>query len=462
MTLSRRTSLICASLAALVAAACAGPAAAQEATAPPDPAASADTPFEPGEVLVRFRSEPEPGTTYELPDGIGVRRAARALNRNPEVDWAVPNYTAAAAAWIPNDRGERSAATGGGWQEVQWNFLPCGSTCGGKDDEVPYQSFGGIDAPKAWGNLIDAGRPGGRHVKVAVVDTGVAYRKRGNKYKRSPDLRRGQFVSPRDFAEGDKVPLDQNGHGTHVASTIGERTDNHKFVTGLAYGAKLIPVRVLDKHGQGSASTVSRGIRYAAHKGADVINLSLEFSRQAVDECADIPTVCEAINHAHDQGALVVSVSGNTGGSNITFPGRAANVLAVGATTKRGCLADYSAFGKGLDIVAPGGGEDTGQAGPQCEPFEIGPGITQLTLRHTRAGYTEFGYPYYDGTSMAAAHVSGVAALTWAAMRKSLGRQPTAAEVEQRLKATARTERGLDNQQLYGAGLIDAGAATAF
>ena len=451
MTLPLRASLIATGLALVSSLALASGAAAQpEATGT----------YEPGELLVEFRAD-DAGVEYELPEGVGVGEAARALDDNPEVRYAVPNYIAHAAGWIPNDRGATDAAAGGGWQQLQWNFLPCGTECGKDEQESEFQSFGGIDAPGAWQHLIDAGRPGGKQVKVAIVDTGVAYRKQGNRFKRSPDLGGGQFTAPRDFADGDKVPLDENGHGTHIASTIGEQTGNRKFVTGLAYGAKLIPVRVLDKHGAGGASTVARGIRYAAQHGADVINLSLEFSRSSVDDCADIPTVCEAVNRAHGEGALVVSVSGNTGGSAVTFPGRAPNVLAVGATTEHGCLADYSAFGKGLDLVAPGGGDDAGQAGFQCEPLHIGPGITQLTLTKTRKSYKRFGYPYYDGTSMAAAHVSGAAALTWAALRRSLGRPPTPGEIEQRLESTARTERGLDTELLYGAGLLDAAAATA-
>lgn len=452
MALTRRTSLrrslIAAGLALVASLAWAGGASAQS------------TQYEPGELLVEFRGDDE-ALEYELPEGVGVREAAGALDDNPDVRYAVPNYIATAAGFIPNDRGTAAAAAGGGWQQLQWNFLPCGSICGKDEGESEFQSFGGIDAPGAWENLIDVDRPGGRSVKVAVIDTGVAYRKQGSRFRRSPDLKRGQFTAPRDFVGGDKVPLDENGHGTHIASTIGERTGNRKYVTGLAYGANLIPVRVLDKHGAGSASTVSRGIRYAAQHGADVINLSLEFSRGAVDECADIPTVCAAIDRAHGEGALVVSVSGNTGGSSTTFPGRAPNTVAVGATTENGCLADYSAFGKGLDLVAPGGGDDAGQAGAQCEPLHVGPGITQLTLTKTRKDYTRFGYPYYDGTSMAAAHVSGAAALTWAALRTYLGRPPTPGEVEQRLKSTARTERGLDMELLYGAGLLDANAATA-
>jgi serine protease len=469
MKRAQRLSLIAAAvvLAGAIAAASGG---SPPLTAPAD-AASAAPPgdavpgtevaaFASGELLVRFRGGPSE-REYELPHGVGVRRAARTLQDNPRVKWAVPNYIAHAAGqeWIPNDRGEPSSAPGG-WQALQWNFLPCGTTCGENPGQA-LEAFGGIDAPGAWKNLMDAGRPGARGVRVAVVDTGVAYRNRGSKFRRSPDFKSGQFAAGRDYADDDKVPLDENGHGTHVASTIAEQTDNRKFVTGLAYRAKLIPVRALDEHGEGKSSDVADGIRWAVRHGADVINLSLEFPRSSVGGCDDVPNVCEAINRAHAKGATVVSVAGNTGVSSVSYPGHAPNVIATGATTIRGCLADYSAFGSGLDLVAPGGGEDAALAGPQCRPAASGPGIVQLTLTSAASGtFTKFGYPNYDGTSMASAHSAATAALVVAAMRASLGRDPTPGEVEARLKLTARREGGFEDINVYGAGLIDAGAAT--
>jgi serine protease len=418
--------------------------------------------FVPGEILVRFRGEPQ--REVELPAGVGVRSTSRTLERNPHVRWAVPNYLARASgpAWIPNDPGERGGPPGG-WQQLQWNFLPCGSECGDNPDSTP-EAFGGIDAPGAWTNLITAGRPGAKGVKVAVVDTGVAFRSRGERFQRSPDLKRGQFGQGRDFVEDDKVPLDENGHGTHVASTIGERTDNGRFVTGLAYGAKLIVARALDENGVGGSADVARGIRWGFKHGAEVINLSLEFRRN-VNSCEDVPNVCEAIDRGHAKGAVIVGAAGNgglSGAPEVDYPGGAPNVFATGATTARGCLADYSNFGEGLDIVAPGGGADSFKAGPQCRPGASARGIVQLTVTNTASGeFTRFDYPHYEGTSMASAHVAGAAALVWAALREQLGRAPTPQEVEARLAFTARREGGLADPRLYGAGLIDAAAATA-
>ena len=149
----------------------------------------------------------------------------------------------------------------GGWAQLQWNFLP-GS---------------GVNAPSAWQHLNEAGHPGGRGAIVAVLDTGVAYANR-KRFRRSPDfgaarLRRAATTSSTTTA----FPNDENGHGTHVASTIGERTGNGIGVTGLAYGARIMPVRVLDRYGAGDSVDITAGIRWAVSHGANVINLSFEF-----------------------------------------------------------------------------------------------------------------------------------------------------------------------------------------
>ncbi len=125
----------------------------------------------------------------------------------------------------------------------------------------------GIDAPRAWKLLRKSGHPDGRRAKgkrgpiVAVVDTGVAYRDKGSAYSRSPDLGARTFVDGWDFVNDDSIPLDRNGHGTHVASTVAEATDNGRYVTGLGDGLRIMPIRVLDGGGAGSAADVARGNR---------------------------------------------------------------------------------------------------------------------------------------------------------------------------------------------------------
>jgi len=416
------------------------------------------------EVLVRFEGR-DAERSVGLPPGVGVAEAAAALERNPHVAYAAPNHIATVSgskSFVPNDPGTASAA--GGWQELQWNFLPCGSTCGQQPAAPGLESVGGINAPAAWENLVDAKHPGGAGVTVAVVDTGVAYRDLGERFKRSPDFAKTQFVAGHDFVDGDDVALDENGHGTHVAGTIGEQTNNRRAVTGLAYGAQIMPVRVLNSHGAGTARNVAKGIRWAAKHDADVINLSIEFCLVSckpsarVTRCEDVPGVCEAIDAAQAAGSIVIGSAGNEGlATQVAFPGR--HAVAVGATTERGCLAEYSNHGEGLDLVAPGGGADAPVSGSQCVPFAAGRTIAQLTLKG--AGYDKFGYPSYEGCSMASAHASGTAALVWAQLAKQLGREPTPAEVEARLESTARDGGILAETAVYGAGLLDAGAATS-
>src|SRR5260370_491784 len=139
--------------------------------------------FVPGQLLVRFTGGGE--RLVELPRGVSVAEAVTALSQNGPVAYAEPNYIAHAAAltpegWVPDDPG--TGRTPGGWQAQQWNFLPCGSPCEAPDQNgtpptpLQYQARGGIDAPLAWQILRARGRPGAAGVRVAVLDTGIAYR----------------------------------------------------------------------------------------------------------------------------------------------------------------------------------------------------------------------------------------------------------------------------------------------
>jgi serine protease len=375
-----------------------------------------------------------------LPRGVSVAAELRRLRRGRDVAWAVPDYVAHAAGQvIPNDPG--TGRTPGGWRELQWNFAG---------------EFG-VNAPEAWANVAVDGAPGGRGVTVAVLDTGVAYADRGP-FRRSPDFTPHEFVRGYDFVAGNPYPNDRNGHGTFVASTIAEATNNGTGLTGLAFGARLMPVRVLDSQGEGEASTIAEGVLFAVHHGAQVINLSLEFSPGVT--ASDIPELIEALRYAHRRGVVVVAAAGNEGHTAIAFPARAPTVVSVGATTEHGCLAAYSNDGTGLTLVAPGGGADASLPGdPNCKP-ELPPGrdIFQVTFSGTSPRV--FGLPTgYEGTSMAAPHVSATAALVIAS--GVLGRHPTPAQITTRLRATARKLGGAADQSVYGAGLVDAAAATA-
>ena len=429
------------------------------------PAAASAADYLPGVVLVGYRSGPAAAAAADVALTMGVRRQEQAvapgvhlvhlrrdvsvwaaidrLRRQPGVAYAVPDYVAheaGAAPWIPNDPGKANVP--GGWEKMQWNFLP-GT---------------GVDAPQAWGNLIADDRPGGRGVIVAILDTGVAYRN-WHRFRKSPDFTETRFVDPYDFVAGNRYPLDRNGHGTFVAGIVAEATNNGFGLTGLAYGATIMPVRVLDQYGYGDAATISKGIRYAVLHGAQVINLSLEFDPTVT--AGEIPGIVSAIRFAHRHRVIVVAASGNEGSEQIAYPARAPAVISVGATTIDRCIADYSNGGTRLDLVAPGGGDDASLPNdPDCQPERQNlPDIYQMTFPNP-AHPGRFGFPSgWYGTSMASPEVAATAALVIAT--GVLGRLPTPDQVLARLESTAQGLGGSKPNSNYGYGLVDAGAATA-
>jgi serine protease len=368
-----------------------------------------------------------------------VGAAIRRLRRRADVDYAVPNVIAHASDFrLPNDPGRSGKP--GGWEALQWNFVG------------PF----GINAPAAWAHAFGAGHPGADDVTIAVLDTGVAYANRG-RFRRSPDLGGTRFVRGYDFVDHDPFANDLNGHGTHVASTLAETTDNGIALAGLAYRARIMPVRVLDAFGEGNATTIARGIRFAVVHGAKIINLSLEFSADVT--ARDIPQLLSAVAYAHRRGVLLVGASGNEAHSAVAYPARARDVVSVGATTEHGCLSDFSNDGQGLDFVAPGGGADAQLAGDaNCHPLDK-PGLDIYQMTFTGASLSRFGLPSgYEGTSMAAPHVSGTAALVIAS--GVLGPNPSPADITARLAQTVRDLGPPGYDTRYGAGLIDAGRAT--
>jgi len=386
-----------------------------------------------GQVVVGY--EDGSVTTVETREGQSVPDRASELRRRPKVAYAVPNYVAhASQTFTPNDPD----------LDRQWNFI------------APY----GIGMPEAWSLADAAGAPGGRGATVAVLDSGVAYeRYRG--YRRAPDLNRSTFVHPWDFVDRDPHPNDGYGHGTHVTGTLAQATNNGIGVTGAAYGVKVMPLRVLDDFGEGDSLAIARAIRFAARKGADVINLSLEFDRRVV--ASEIPEILSAVAYAHGRGAVIVAAAGNYKRGHrhrVAYPARAGDVIAVGATTRRGCRSDYSSYGSDLDVVAPGGGVDSDPASPQelaaCHPERSGAWIYQQTF--TGASVRVFGLPRgYEGTSMASPHVAAIAALVIAS--RKLGDRPDPDVVRAHLQATARDlgRPGFDSR--YGWGLVDAARA---
>jgi serine protease len=404
------------------------------------PAGAAAASYVPGQVLVKYKDGATPAhaaatipggsTEVHITDGKSVKQKLAELRKDPHVAYAVPNYEAhIAGVLFPNDPAFR----------LQWNL------------SGPF----GINMPAAWGFARQAGSPGARGVKIATLDTGVAYRN-FKRFKRAPDLK--FFLPGYDFVDGDRYPLDENGHGTHVAGTIAEGTNNHLASAGIAYRARIMPIRVLDSEGTGNTSDIARGIRYAARHHAQVINLSLEFGTQI--HASQIPDVLSAIRYARRRGVTIVAAAGNQADSEVAYPARAPGVIAVAASTDRGCEADYSDAGTDVDVAAPGGGVDAPNDDnlwdqQHCRPDQPGRDIYQQTFT---SSVRRFGIPGgYEGTSMAAPHVTGIAALLIGTKR--LGAHPTPRAIELRIEQTARDAGPPGFDVRYGWGIVDAAAA---
>jgi serine protease len=240
-----------------------------------------------------------------------------------------------------------------------------------------------LDIEAAWAVTRGAG------ATVAVIDSGVA---EGGE-DTPVNLVRGW-----DFVDDDANPNDENGHGTHVAGTIAQATDNGRGVAGVAPEATVLAVRAMDANGSGSAWGIASAITYAVDHGADIVNLSLGSPWSTSIES-------QAIDYAYKKGVLVVAASGNSGAGAVDYPAAYSQVLAVGATRADGAVAAYSNTGNALDLVAPGG--DMGRD-------QNGDGYADGIVQETLSG-SGFGYLFFEGTSMAAPHVAGAAALLIAA-----------------------------------------------
>jgi len=267
-----------------------------------------------------------------------------------------------------------------------------------------------IGAPAAWDITM-----GSSSVTIAIVDTGVQLT--------HPDLAgRLDTTNDYDFVNDDSVAEDDQGHGTHCAGIAAASTNNANQVAGVAGECTILPVKVLASDGQGLDSDVADGIKWAADKGADVISLSLESDYYSV-------VIDDAVQYAVAKDCVVVAASGNDGlSTGVSYPARLPNVLAVGATVSTGERWTSSNYGVGLDLSAPGA----------------------LILSTTTGG----GVGMMSGTSMAAPHVAGVAALV-----RSQNPTWTRSQVEQRVTSTALDlgSPGFDAE--YGYGLVRADAA---
>ncbi len=273
-------------------------------------------------------------------------------------------------------------------------------------------------AEKAWEYACGEG------VTVAVVDTGIACYDDGG-FAKGTDLRGTTCVAGYNFVGNNAIAADDQGHGTHVAGTIAQTTNNGLGVAGLAYCAKLMPVKVLSSRGWGTMADVAEGIRWAADHGAHVINLSLgSSSRSAVVE--------KAVRYAYEAGVVVVAAAGNSGKS-VGFPAAYEGVIAVSATDKNDAIAWFSSRGPQVAVGAPG------------------VGVTQQTVCDSGKNKCEQ-WGVFNGTSMASPHVAAAAALL-------VGQGVTDPDsVKAALQATATPK---DDKNLFGAGILEAGRAAA-
>ena len=170
--------------------------------------------------------------------------------------------------------------------------------------------FDMVNAEDAWL------RTQGEGVVVAVIDTGVSPGKlpsgQSSRWKRVPDLKETGFVDGWNFVDNNNDPSDGNGHGTHVAGTIAQSTNNGFGVAGLAPKAKIMPIKVLSDRGSGTVADIANGIRFAADHGAKVINMSLGGGLYS-------STLARAVKYAHDKGVVVACAAGNGSRAKVEY-----------------------------------------------------------------------------------------------------------------------------------------------
>jgi type VII secretion-associated serine protease mycosin len=322
------------------------------------------------------------GRSYriDVPAGTDLEALSRTIAAGADVEYVEPDYIYHATV-VPNDQ-----------------FYS------------RLYAFPKIGAEAAWD--ITTGNP---DILIAVVDTGV--------YAGHPDFG-GNVVAGTNFVSGNGDSSDDEGHGTHTAGIIAAVGNNGRGVAGVCWKCRILPVKALDKEGSGSSTNVAAGIRYAADRGARVINLSLGGDR-------DSRLLHDAVIYATNKGVLVVVAAGNEAqqGNPVEYPAAYPEVIAVAATDQNDAHAPFSNFNTYVDVSAPG--------------VSIGSTIWDPSSAEA--------YASASGTSEAAPFVSGLAGLIW-----SVNPSLPSGDVRRILLETA-NDIGTPGPDIYfGAGRINA------
>jgi subtilisin family serine protease len=269
-----------------------------------------------------------------------------------------------------------------------------------------------VDAELVWGTTVGAA------VKLGVIDTGIELA--------HPDLAAG-IKGGYNAIDNSKSANDDNGHGTHVAGIVGA-LNNSIGVVGIGPAIDLYAIKVLDRRGSGYLSDVIEGLNWAVSNGMQVVNMSLGSS-------SNVQSFADAVAAAKAAGLTMVAAAGNSGGA-VSYPAAYPEVIAVSATDSNDVLASFSSRGPEVDLAAPG-----------------------VSIYSAYKGKT---YKTLNGTSMAAPHVAGAAALLLSVPAKcdlDLSGFCSPDEVQARLESAAIDLGAVGRDDLYGAGLLDVGAA---
>ncbi|MBI4885457.1 MAG: S8 family serine peptidase [Acidobacteria bacterium] len=441
------------------------------------PALADDEPFLRGSVIVKFR----PGTTPEAQRALLAQVDGQAPRAPSYADF---DLVAIDRGADPEAIARRLAAEPDvAYAQARYRVFPRFRP---NDPEYPRQwNYPAIDMERAW----DINPGAAPSVTVAVIDSGVAFRAGIVRYTArpfrfvsngvpgpmfralgaidvpfaaAPDLGGAdRFVAPRDFIWDTTTPLDLDGHGTHVAGTIGQSTNNGVGAAGMAFNVRIMPVKVIaslwdqifGSPQMGTDDVVARGIRYAVDNGARVLNLSIGRSGSPA------PAVREAIVYAVSHGAFVAVAGGNDfeSGNDVErlaeFAPDVDGMVAVGAVGRDRRRAYYSNTGAYIELAAPGGssraGGTQGEILQQTLDFDLVETYTRGPAAYQAPRFDAFTYQFLQGTSMAAPHVAGFAALL---IQQGIT-SPAAIEAVMKRYATDLGAPGRDNE--YGYGLIN-------